>query len=357
MGGTSLPPDQTDIIQSRNPEIYDPLTWIPTSFYLGKGSIQVEARGDVLVGPTVNTFLLPQGLNNKIWYKTYFSTYAADSSVGVVSLGGNITHRNALTLPQGSNPVVTPTLLAWMFRENLLAGTTLTAQAANYQPWIRLVESSVDPFSAVSNLMPGTLKSTAFGGNINLTGDMTLAPSAEGTLELLAAGSINGISPTGRYRLASGNSVTTWTGSKINVSDSDPARIPGTASPFAANTVTGRTLIAQRRTSLPGGLPIDTLLNESGSTTGVFGSQVRKQLLHGASVLHLNDSNPLRIYGNSGDVSGLSLFTPKAGRVIAGRDITDISFYIQNTGASDISLVSAGRDLIPFSESSALRST
>jgi filamentous hemagglutinin len=53
-------------------------TWLPTTLFVGKSSFDVSARGDVLLGPVANTFLLPQGVNNKHWYKTYFSTYAAE---------------------------------------------------------------------------------------------------------------------------------------------------------------------------------------------------------------------------------------------------------------------------------------
>ena len=40
--------------------------------FLGKGSFDVAARGDVLLGPVANVFLLPEGINNSFWYKTTF---------------------------------------------------------------------------------------------------------------------------------------------------------------------------------------------------------------------------------------------------------------------------------------------
>jgi filamentous hemagglutinin len=40
---------------------------------------------------------------------------------------------------------------------------------------------------------------------------------------------------------------------------------------------------------------------------------------------------------------------------MAERDITDIAFYLQNVSSSHVSLVSAGRDIIPFNENSELR--
>ena len=42
----------------------DEHTWLPTTLFLGKGSFDVAARGDVLLGPVANVFLLPEGINN-----------------------------------------------------------------------------------------------------------------------------------------------------------------------------------------------------------------------------------------------------------------------------------------------------
>ncbi|MDB6069406.1 MAG: hypothetical protein JWL81_577 [Verrucomicrobiales bacterium] len=353
LGTTSIPVSQNDLIVSRNPEIYHPLTWMPTNFYLGKGSISVNARQDILMGPVANTFLLPQGLNNKIWYKTYFSTYGADSSLDVVSLGGNITHRNAVSLPQSQT--ATPTLIAWLSRQNLFDNRiSPTTRGSNAQPWIRLVETGVSEFGPAASLLPPILRSTAFGGEINIVGNVTLSPSAGGTVELLADGAINGIGPTGRIR--SGNlSVNAYTSGQINLSDADPALIPGILSPYAGNVVSGASVLQQRRTNLPGGLPIDGLLDETGSYTGTAAAISRKRALHSAGLLHLADRSPTLIYSGA-DISGLTIFSAKAARIIAGRDMADVSLYLQNIAASDISLVSAGRDLIPFNESAALRS-
>ena len=47
----------------------DPL---PTTLYLGKGSFEVKAGGDVLLGPVANPFLLPQGILNGLWTAAIF---------------------------------------------------------------------------------------------------------------------------------------------------------------------------------------------------------------------------------------------------------------------------------------------
>ncbi|MBK8092101.1 MAG: hypothetical protein IPK32_08985 [Verrucomicrobiaceae bacterium] len=113
--------------------------------------------------------------------------------MNVTSLGGDVSIRQAATLSTNS---VESSLLAQWNSEMLLLGTG-SSSAAAYQPWLRLAETDVSAFQTVSTLMPGTLKATAFSGDIQLTGRMNLSPSATGTLELLAAGGVHGLTPRG----------------------------------------------------------------------------------------------------------------------------------------------------------------
>ena len=73
----------------------DPTTWLGTTLFLGKGSFDVSAGGDLLLGPVANPFALPQGWGNTYWYKTYFTTYAASDAVNVSSLTGTVTIRDS----------------------------------------------------------------------------------------------------------------------------------------------------------------------------------------------------------------------------------------------------------------------
>jgi hypothetical protein len=57
-----------------------------------------------------------------------------------------------------------------------------------------------------------------------------------------------------------------------------------------------------------------------------------------------------------GDVTGLTLFSSKFVNISASRDITDIAFYIQNSAPHNISIIAAGRDVIPYNENSLRRS-
>jgi hypothetical protein len=57
----------------------------------------------------------------------------------------------------------------------------------------------------------------------------------------------------------------------------------------------------------------------------------------------------------TGISQGSRFFSAKAARIVASNDISDVAFYLQNNDAADISIVSAGRDIIPFNANSQLR--
>ena len=343
-------------------------TWLPTTLFLGKGSFDVSARGDVLMGPVANAFLLPQGFNNTFWYKTWFSTYGTDDSVSVSSLGGTLTLRENVTLPSlGTVGKAMPALQAWFQSELMLSqslGANGSLTASNYHPWLKLTETSLEPFTTSFAVMPGTLKATAFSGNINVVGSLTLSPSPTGTIDLAAAGAVNGLNISGVTTIPVNGldtQVNVWTASRINLSDANPASIPGVASPFAYQTFmpTATSLLANSSSSSAKGLTfldvVDNLFNESGSTQGVYGVIQTKQALHAPGPLHANDSVPLHLYAEGGNISGLTLFAGKSSQIISGNDITDIAFYLQNNGTDDVSVVSAARDIVAYNANTAQR--
>jgi hypothetical protein len=335
------------------PDILDPLTWLPTTLFVGKSHFNVSARGDVLLGPVTNPFYLPQGLNNRFWYKTYFSTYSAESGASVASFGGSVTHRLATTLPGNLSP--TPILKAWLESQNLYGNSN--ARASSYQPWIRLAETSVNPFDTMLGVNSPNLMSTAFAGDVKVVGSMSLFPSATGGLELAASGSILGLNPSGATITPSGVPVTAWTSAVINVSDANPALIPGIGSPLAFTQIIPSSSVGILRVSNEEVIrPLNAFFEETGSYTGAAANDRLRQTLHTSGLLHAEDEDPARIYAGNGDVTGLTLFAPKATQVVARRDITDVSFYVQNVANSDISFVSAGRDIIPNNENAPLRS-
>ncbi|RYD29652.1 MAG: hypothetical protein EOP86_21340, partial [Verrucomicrobiaceae bacterium] len=216
-------------------------------------------------------------------------------------------------------------------------------------PWLRLNEAGIDNiirYKTILSLMPGSLSVSALSGDINLAGNITLSPSATGTLSLLAAGAVNGLQPNGIVNL---NGLrTSWGTSTVNVSDASPAALPGVLNPLGYTTAQ-----AQSGSRLPLFLDgLNALFAETGSTSGVLQT---KQALHAAGPLHRQDTQPLRLYAGTGDISGLTLFSPKAARIFAGQDLSDVSLYLQNTGAGDVSIVTGGRDIIPANAASALR--
>lgn len=324
--------------------VLEETTWLPTTLFVGKSSFDISARGNVLLGPVANAFLTPAGLGNSFWNKSYFSTYSADSSVDVSSLGGT------LTLRQGTyvNNVFTPLLEAWAQSQQLLTASS----SAQWQPWLRLAESVVTPFRTSAALLPSTLRATAFSGDIDIVGNLTLSPSTRGTIELLAGGGINALQPTG---FNTNESKTAWVASRINLSDADPSAIYGIASPFAYQSLVGTGVgqaIQTRADFLSG---IDQLFIETGATLGTQASQQIKQALHAPGLLHLNDTSPVRLYAETADITGLTLFSPKSARLLAGRDVSDVSLYLQNLGTDSISVVTSGRDIIPYNPNSPLR--
>jgi filamentous hemagglutinin len=324
----------------------DPTTWLGTTLFLGNGSFTVSAGGDVLLGGVANPFLLPQGWANSYWLETYFSTYGANDSVNVSSLAGNVTIKD-------QNPNVgaggtSGTLFDWI-NNKMAASSTLTNGALPLKyPWTAVLGIVQTPFQ--TGLMPGALRVTAFSGDINVTGNLTLAPSSAGTIELLAAGSINGDQST------------------IDLSDVDPSRIPGITTPFGmsawpastnlpvaytvGNTVTPFFKIANQSNSSGLVPPLAPLFDESGSTSLTLN---QKQLLHAPVPLHLNDPEPIHLYAG-GNLSGIELFSAKSAEIVAGGDITDVAFYIQDLNSNDLTRVVAGRDIVAFDPNSPLRS-
>ncbi len=336
---------QADVIAYQaQQQVPDATNWLPTTLFLGQGRFDVAANGDLLLGSVANPFLLPQGINNNAYEKTYFSTFATDSAVNVASLTGALTLRDATDTRTGS-------LAAW-YQNVLLYDPAHHATFSSYsQPWLRLLETDTTPFLTVARLMPGTLRATAFTGDLNLVGGMTLSPAPSGTIDLLAGKSINALQVNGLNTIT-GDQI--WGASLVNLSDADPSRVPGITTPLALSASAAATPTITPIDVLDG---VNALFNESGSTAGIYGVIQTKQALHAAGPLHAADPEPAHLYAKSGDISGLTLFAGKPTDVVAGRDLTDISLYLQNVRPEDVSVVAAGRDLIAFDMNSPLRLT
>ena len=314
------------------------ITWLPTTLFVGDGSFDVTAGGDLLLGPVANPFLLPQGVNNSAVNESYFTTYVGTDAVNVASLAGTVTLKDNSDRGQGS-------LSDWYTNLYLTPNGQSIATAS--EPWLKTSETSFTPFSTVFAVMPSSLNAYAFSGDLDVVGSLTLFPSPTGTINLLAASSLNGFEVNDSSTDNSGGIVNLWGSSTINLSDANPASIPGLFNPLS-NSTAGTSLAV-----LNG---VNSLFAESGATEDLVLQE--RQALHAninGNVLHANDPNPIHLFAQTGNISGFTVFSGKASQIVAGQDLTDIALYIQNVNASDISVVAAGRDIIAYDPESSLR--
>lgn len=337
----------------QSPKILDPLVWQPVTLFGSASAFTINARGDILVGPATNPFLLPQGVNNKFWYKTQFHTMSPAASIAANSFGGSVTHRLATTLPGDSLAI--PVLEA-AYRQT----SALSPESAGfYRPWLRLSELDTSMFRTAATVALPTLKSTAFGGDIHVVGPLNLFPSPQGGLELLSSGALHGLNPSGATTATIAGStrqVAAWTAAALNLSDANPSALAGAVSPFSIQAALGvRDAITLRDTTLNPFADFDASFRETGSFAGAAAAIDAKSALHSPAPIHSGNTNPLLLYAGGGDISGLTLYSAKKIQAFAQRDITDIAFYLQHTGDRDASIVSAGRDAIPFNENSPRR--
>ncbi|MFZ4387475.1 MAG: filamentous hemagglutinin family protein, partial [Chthoniobacterales bacterium] len=205
---------------------------------------------------------------------------------------------------------------------------------------------------ALLSIAPPIKDITSYSADIVIQGSFQLMPSSIGNLSMLAAGNISGLAASG----ANAN-VQIWQNSSINISDADPQLIPGINSPLSQRSSLGDENGNQGANNGKSDftMSIASRFSESGSFTGSYGTLLSKQTLHSASLLHENDIQPIRIYSVGGDISGLGLFSPKKTRISAGGDISDVSFYIQNTSPADVTTISAGGKITAFDPSSKLQ--
>ena len=127
------------------------------------------------------------------------------------------------------------------------------------------------------------------------------------------------------------------------------------ASPLAYQVLAGASRTGQAQGGLDILQPLSLALNETGSSKGLAATSAVQQALHAGGLLHSSDPNPVRIDALAGDITGIKLFSPKETHITAGEDISDVALYLQNDAVTDISVVSAGGDVITFNENAAVR--
>lgn len=158
-------------------------------------------------------------------------------------------------------------------------------------------------------VLPSTLDVTSFSGDIDL-GKLNnfLYPSTTGNLSLLAAGTLRA--------------------GAINLDDGDASLLPGIFSALRYDAA--GTVIFGRRFGLPVTLPNT--------------SDADRRAYHNQAITHANDQIPARI-AVGGDLTDLTLFLSKQGRISAGHDIINMVFAGQNVGSEDVTRITAGRDI------------
>jgi filamentous hemagglutinin family protein len=268
-----------------------------TVLAVGDGKVQVQAQNDLNVHAILNPHLLPQSYGGTSTYNigdtsdsaertSLFSTYGSFSSAKLASLSGNVTLHN----PRGDSST----------SDLKSAFMNVLDSAQPNQPY----------FLDLLSYAPPSLSAIAFQNDVVVHkapagGSLTLMPSGQGQLELLAKGSVQ-------------------TNASITMSDRDASLLANAARPVA--------------------LPQSIVSTDSVPA-------------HAAVPVHLGDLTTAHIYAQDGDVSGVSqtyddgnkntrVNLAKAVEVRAGRDISDLTIQAQHANATDVSKLQAGRDVV-----------
>jgi hypothetical protein len=165
---------------------------------------------------------------------------------------------------------------------------------------------------------PASLSASALSGDVRINNSLTLFPSAQGTLALLANNNI-GVDDTAAQLIS------------INMSDTDPSLLPSIAHPAQ-----------QFEGSLTDGL--------IRAREYLDASSPNPALIHASVPLHTGDSNKPIITAKLGNIafpssSEVTFYLPQAAQFSAGRDIQNLSLSAQQLSKTDITRISAGSDI------------
>jgi hypothetical protein len=327
-------------------------TPLPLTLFVGDGSFTVEATNDLTIGSTVNPFLLPQGIGNNFNNESIFSTYAPNSAVNLSSLLGTIEIQGSET---GGSPL--PGSLYDAYLSNASPGgikaNFSAEQSLNGTPWTLTLDptsahtgfiDNVTDYSMFYALSPPIFSATAFSGNIQYQSDQTLAPSSQGTLQLLAAGSVDGAF---NASIPGGNGFGLT--ASIAILDDDPSQLPSVVNPFGLGESTPDN--PNNPSIGPAITQVFALMGETPSFANE--SLPTLQSFHTPGLLHDNTTTPpVEIDTINGDIGDFTLISPEETKISSGLDLQDVSFYIQNNNANDISVVAADRDITLFDPTS-----
>jgi filamentous hemagglutinin family protein len=237
---------------------------VGSGFYLQSSTLNVTAREGIAVDGVFNPTTQPQpkATATNALTGSYFS-YWDNSSLTLETVNGDI---------------------------------KLGMAASSASTLLGFAESNLSGANVGAGVFPGNFSAEALGGSISFglgigsNGFVTLYPSAQGQLDLLAAKDISGV------------------GGSLTMSDAVSGTYATVATPSSTQSVVG--------------------------PAAAFNGDI-----------HMADSDPALITAG-GSISELTLSIPKAAQVVAGQDITDLTYQGQNLNPTDQTLLMAGRDFV-----------
>ena len=256
---------------------------------LGEASASITARGDLALAGVVTPTLLNIGIaQTQAGFVQYdFSDYTSASFADLVSIGGNVS------------------------LDDESAGLDSAYGPSFYQSSLGAI---------AENMLAPVLDIAALSGSVDITRDITLFPSVQDNLQVLAQ-----------------TDITIGQGAKsvqVVVPDADPSAMP---------TITDSVQDANA-SALDILTPIESPFSITSSTQ------------HGADPLFGSvaafDGNPVTLVAASGDITvpdvlgGSGLWSGKPVIVSAGQDVVNLNLVAQNLTPGDVTAISAGRDVV-----------
>lgn len=293
---------------------YDPMLKLAqydlhTLLYTSSGEFRVSSGGDMNIEAVLDPLMPnPNDTNG-------FLSYTPDARVSLFSAGGDVKLWN-----NGANID-----LARLFGDTLNPTRVGGVTTRGY----------VGDSNIAFELWPANVSVVAAAGDINVLGGMILAPAPKGNLELLAQGDVHIGNAT--------RNVDQF------VFDPNYANSQNFRSGFAGITLS-QSLVELFKTPLR---PFGTNYNlgrfsrdwffNAGPGTAYPGVQLFDRKF--APVLHVGDTDPVRIYAGGDIVTSAGLNLPKHAWVQARGDVYFPNFTFQHNNAQDLSIVRAGAGL------------
>ena len=250
--------------------------------------VRLTAQGDIMLGSIVNPNLADPRLPTSGGLNDVFS-YTEDAKVRITSIQGDV---------------------------------TITGKAGPYY------NGDSTSTTNAQEMLPPTLEVEA-GRDIDILQDLYLAPSLTGNLSMAAGRDISGA-----YTVGSGTGLT-YCEAKIEMSDFDPQQVYGTAMPISLSIETS----IDEGTGKPRYTTISTENTKAQVIAGDISRSASRDLIHEA------DHTSITIDAGN-DIHDLGLYLPKMAQIEAGNDIRDTYIQGQNLHKNDVSVISAGHDIV-----------